>query len=107
MNKAEWDTTVAHPTRQDRVSTVEESQVRVVPYHADWLVLYENEAQRLRTTLSGIAVDVQHFGSTAVPGLDAKPNVDILVGVLAGASLSVEKLRQLAREWAATGARRT
>lgn len=39
------------------MSTVEESQVRVVPYHSDWPILYENEAQRLRTIRSGIAVD--------------------------------------------------
>jgi len=93
--KREWDTRVAHPRRQDRVSTVEESQVRVVPYHSDWLVLYEIEAQRLRTILSGIAVDAQHFGSTAVPGLDAKPNVDILVGVPGGASLTTEQIDAL------------
>lgn len=83
------------PQRQDRVSTVEESQIRVIPYHSDWPVLYQNEAQRLRAILSGIAVDVQHFGSTAVPGLDAKPNVDILVGVPAGASLATEQIDAL------------
>ncbi len=59
------------------MSTVEESQVRVVPYHSDWPVLYENEAQRLRTILSGIADDVQHCASTAVPGLSATAPVDL------------------------------
>lgn len=79
------------------MSTVEESQVRIIPYRSEWPVLYEHEVRRLRAILSGIAADVQHFGSTAVPGLDAKPNVDILVGVPAGASLTTEQIDALIR----------
>ena len=44
---------------------------------ADW---YDDEASRLRPAVPG-GVVVEHFGSTAVPGLLSKPVVDILIGV--------------------------
>ena len=56
--------------------------VRVVAYHEGWIDLYESEAERLREVLraKGLAVAFQHTGSTAVPGLVAKPIIDILAG---------------------------
>jgi GrpB-like predicted nucleotidyltransferase (UPF0157 family) len=56
--------------------------IRIAPYDPTWLVRFEQERNAL-----AIAVDpwitggIHHVGSTAVPGLDAKPIVDILVGV--------------------------
>lgn len=57
-------------------------EVRVVPYHAQWPALYELEAARLREALDqrGCSVVLEHSGSTAVPGLAAKPIIDILGG---------------------------
>lgn len=51
----------------------------VIPYDIAWPALYERESEALRSIpdISGI----EHFGSTAVPGLSAKPIVDILVGI--------------------------
>ena len=46
-----------------------------------WSELYEEEAGRIRRALGDVALDVQHVGSTAVPGLRAKPILDIAVGV--------------------------
>lgn len=55
--------------------------VRVVPYRAEWKALFEEEAARLRALLGADALAIEHTGSTAVEGLDAKPVIDLLVGV--------------------------
>jgi GrpB-like predicted nucleotidyltransferase (UPF0157 family) len=47
-----------------------------------WPSWFQQEAARLRSALPGDLVpDIQHIGSTAVPGLDAKPIVDLMVGI--------------------------
>ncbi len=56
-------------------------QVFVVPYDPAWPFLYDEEARLWRATLGAEIVDVAHIGSTAVPGLAAKPIVDLLVTV--------------------------
>ncbi len=56
--------------------------VRVVPYDAAWPTLYEAERARLASILAAhdVALQLEHTGSTAVPGLAAKPIIDILAG---------------------------
>ena len=49
----------------------------LVPYDPQWLVLFEQTKNDLLLTLSGLEVDIQHIGSTAVAGLYAKPILDI------------------------------
>ena len=46
-----------------------------------WAELGAAEAERIRSELAGRAVDVQHVGSTSVPGLAAKPLLDLLLTV--------------------------
>ena len=55
--------------------------VRVVAYRPVWKSLFEEEAARLRSLMGAAALSVEHAGSTAVEGLDAKPIIDLLVGV--------------------------
>jgi GrpB-like predicted nucleotidyltransferase (UPF0157 family) len=92
------------------MSTVEESQVRVVPYHSDWPILYENEAQRLRTIRSGIAVDeppdeARQYANVTYVAAAKSPHS--LLGHQNRKRDFVEKLREVARAWAASGDRRT
>lgn len=54
---------------------------RLVPHHPGWAAAYEEERARLAQALGRLAVGIEHYGSTAVPGLAAKPILDILVGV--------------------------
>jgi GrpB-like predicted nucleotidyltransferase (UPF0157 family) len=56
--------------------------VVVVPYHAGWADLYAREAERLHVHLKehGLELVLEHTGSTSVPGLSAKPIIDILGG---------------------------
>lgn len=57
------------------------SRVRLVPHDPSWASAYEEEAAVLRECLGEIVAFTHHIGSTAVPGLDAKPIIDILVEV--------------------------
>jgi GrpB-like predicted nucleotidyltransferase (UPF0157 family) len=56
--------------------------VRVVPYDPSWPVRFEQERALLAAALGEWVVGgIHHVGSTAIPGLGAKPIIDILVGV--------------------------
>jgi GrpB-like predicted nucleotidyltransferase (UPF0157 family) len=55
--------------------------LRVVPYDPQWAADFERERERLRSALGHLAVRIDHNGSTAVPGLAAKPIIDIQVSV--------------------------
>ncbi len=52
--------------------------IRVTAYNSAWPAAYEKEAQQIRKALDGLLVEIHHIGSTAVPGLMAKPVIDIL-----------------------------
>jgi GrpB-like predicted nucleotidyltransferase (UPF0157 family) len=53
--------------------------VQVVPHDPRWTELFEREAERLRTAPGPLALSIEHTGSTSVPGLSAKPVIDILL----------------------------
>ena len=53
----------------------------VVPYDPRWPERFTEEAERLRNAIGEIVVEIEHIGSTAVPGIAAKPTIDIAVGV--------------------------
>jgi GrpB-like predicted nucleotidyltransferase (UPF0157 family) len=56
--------------------------VQVKPYSESWPALFAEAAQRLRRALAPwLSGDIQHIGSTAVPGLAAKPILDMLAPV--------------------------
>ena len=58
-----------------------ESRVELVDHDPGWAELFEKERLRLSPIFDGRAVAIEHIGSTSVPGLSAKPIVDVLVGV--------------------------
>jgi GrpB-like predicted nucleotidyltransferase (UPF0157 family) len=55
--------------------------IQVVPYDPGWPDAFEAEAARLRGALNGLASRIDHHGSTAIPGLAAKPIIDIQISV--------------------------
>jgi GrpB-like predicted nucleotidyltransferase (UPF0157 family) len=57
--------------------------VRLVPWSPEWRRLFALERARLASALGPLALGIEHVGSTAVPGLVAKPSLDIAVGVAA------------------------
>jgi GrpB-like predicted nucleotidyltransferase (UPF0157 family) len=56
-------------------------EVVLVPYDPEWPARFEAEAARVREALGDVAVRIEHYGSTSVPGLAAKPIVDIQLSV--------------------------
>jgi GrpB-like predicted nucleotidyltransferase (UPF0157 family) len=55
--------------------------IAVVPYNPEWPLLFAELASRIRTALGPLALRIDHVGSTAVPGLAAKPIIDVQVSV--------------------------
>ena len=58
-------------------------RIDIVPYDPGWPAVFEAEAARLRSGLLGVALRIDHHGSTSIPGLSAKPVIDIQVSVAA------------------------
>ena len=55
--------------------------ITIAAYDPEWPVLFESEAERIRLSLRELALRIEHVGSTSVPGLAAKPTIDIQVSV--------------------------
>lgn len=56
-------------------------KITVVEYDFRWPQIFAREAERIRTALGDRALQIEHAGSTAVPGLAAKPVIDIVLVV--------------------------
>jgi GrpB-like predicted nucleotidyltransferase (UPF0157 family) len=86
---------MADPDRPDRAPMTEEEiraawvtepprlagRIEVADYDPAWPGLFEREADRIRAVLGKRVVRLEHIGSTSVPGLAAKPIIDILLVV--------------------------
>ena len=74
------------PRRPD-VTTVEfvgaasGARMELQPYDDRWADIYRDHRERIRDALAAVDVEIEHIGSTSVPGLAAKPIVDIVVTV--------------------------
>jgi GrpB-like predicted nucleotidyltransferase (UPF0157 family) len=55
--------------------------IEVVPYDEAWVAMFEDEEAIVRKALGRGVLEVHHIGSTAIPGMWAKPVLDILVVV--------------------------
>ncbi len=54
-------------------------EITIVPYDESWPNLYEKEKNVLLGIFGSLATDIQHFGSTSVKGMAAKPIIDIMI----------------------------
>lgn len=52
--------------------------VEVVPYNSDWPLQFEKEAAKIKKALGENCITVHHIGSTSIPGLAAKPVIDMI-----------------------------
>lgn len=69
-------------THEQRVQRVVREKVAITPYDPAWPDLFRQEKEHLLSCLPHALVRrIEHFGSTAVPGLAAKPVIDVLVEV--------------------------
>jgi GrpB-like predicted nucleotidyltransferase (UPF0157 family) len=55
------------------------TRIEIRDYDPEWPRLFEREAARLRSVLGGQVVRLEHAGSTSVPGLPAKPIIDMVL----------------------------
>lgn len=80
---------------------LESGTVLIVPYDPLWVELFEQAATEIRQACGSEVLDVEHVGSTSVPGLCAKPVVDILATVpfFEGAVQLVPVLAELGYEF--------
>lgn len=56
-------------------------KVEVVKYDPKWSEIYGIEAQNIKTAVGKNFINIYHIGSTSIPGLCAKPIMDILLVV--------------------------
>jgi GrpB-like predicted nucleotidyltransferase (UPF0157 family) len=52
--------------------------VIIVDYNPQWPSMYEQEKTRIQSVIGEYLIDIQHVGSTSIPGLSAKPIIDIM-----------------------------
>ena len=57
------------------------SRILIADYDRRWPELFDREAERIRSALDQRALRIEHTGSTSVPGLAAKPVIDIVLVV--------------------------
>ena len=60
---------------------LENNVVRLSDHNSLWAELYADEQQRIRAAVGDLIIDIKHIGSTAIPGIKAKPILDMLAGV--------------------------
>ncbi len=73
-------------------------KVIVVDYRDSWALEYKQEAERIKQTLDEECLELFHIGSTSVPGLQAKPIIDMLLVVK-----DIEQIDQYAHRFEALG----
>jgi GrpB-like predicted nucleotidyltransferase (UPF0157 family) len=59
----------------------EKREIVIADYDPTWPVRFQQERERIQRALGRTALGIEHIGSTAVPGLAAKPTIDMLVTV--------------------------
>lgn len=60
---------------------LKEGTVRLLPHNIKWSQSFEKEKKILSKVLNDLVIDIQHIGSTSIPGILAKPIIDIAIGI--------------------------
>ena len=64
-----------------KIIGLQRKKVKLFSYKPEWEKLYKKEEKLLRNAIGKYAEDIQHVGSTSIPGVKAKPIIDIIIGV--------------------------
>jgi len=72
-----------------------EDPIEVVPYRPEWPAKFRDIGSNIRQALGDAAIRIDHIGSTAVPGLDAKPVIDVQVSVASFEPMELYQERML------------
>lgn len=69
-------------TLKQKIKRIMKEEISIEPYNPVWPRMFQNEKEHLSTCLpNNLIRRIEHFGSTAVPNLAAKPIIDMLVEV--------------------------
>lgn len=58
-----------------------EEKIEIIPYQTRWIKEFETAKKDLQSVIGDLILDIQHIGSTSVPGLMAKDRIDIQVSI--------------------------
>ena len=96
---ARWDDRYCHGMMTDPLG-LESGVVRLVDYDARWPELFIAEEKRIRDQCGTLAMRLEHIGGTSIPGMCAKPILDVAAGRPPEASIQdyVDALRQAGYE---------
>jgi GrpB-like predicted nucleotidyltransferase (UPF0157 family) len=80
---------------------LERDIVKLIPYNSNWERLFEDEKSRLQEVIGAYVLDIQHVGSTSIPGMIAKPIIDIAIAVQSfeDATVCIKPIEQLGYEY--------
>ncbi|HET6747061.1 MAG TPA: GrpB family protein [Candidatus Saccharimonadales bacterium] len=80
---------------------LERGTVRLQAYDPNWAIEFERERQRLLDVFGDRLIAIEHIGSTSVPGLPAKPIIDMIAAIRSFDELEnfVEPLQELGYEY--------
>ena len=60
---------------------LKKGSVQLLNYNPKWAKLYDKERNYTNSHIGNLVLDIQHIGSTSIPGLKAKPIIDIVIKV--------------------------
>ncbi|MGY4690512.1 GrpB family protein [Salibacterium sp. K-3] len=69
--------------------------VELQPYNPQWKVMHEQDKKKISNIFSDKCVQIEHVGSTSVPGMWAKPLIDIAVAVKSFDSVDSQVIKRL------------
>ncbi|MHA2295668.1 MAG: GrpB family protein [Candidatus Hodarchaeales archaeon] len=80
---------------------LDENIVVLHSYSPEWEKFYEIEAIRLKSAVGDFIIDIQHVGSTSIPGMPAKPIIDIGIAVtdFFKAEICIEPIKRLGYDY--------
>lgn len=68
-------------TEQEVLIGLEKGVVRLAPHNVEWARTFEAERARIAAAIGSHVLAIEHVGSTSIPGIAAKPIIDIAIGV--------------------------
>lgn len=69
-------------------------KIVVTSYNSDWPHVFEREASKIKEAIGSNCIAIHHIGSTSVPGLTAKPVID-MIGVVKNHAEAIQPLESL------------
>ncbi|MBD0369224.1 MAG: GrpB family protein [Pyrinomonadaceae bacterium] len=90
-----------HPANSIDGGLAQPEEVVIVEYNPAWPARFEEEKARILNLIGSWVERVEHIGSTSVPGLGAKPIIDIMIGIrsLADAPECIRRLETIGYEY--------